>query len=226
MTTRPEPMADVRDMYMAHTMFRREFGLVPGLVRRVAEGDGERSEIVGAHLDLLCRILHAHHEGEDIIVWPKLHERGGHAAAEIVLTMEWQHHAVEKTLERLGVVLPGWRATARGGAQVAETCDDLNILLAEHMALEEKEILPLAARFITAAEWKGLGEHGMNSFSKKELALAFGLVMYEADPDVIKGVLAHAPFPARLLIPRIAPRIFAAHAERVHGTATPPRWNR
>ena len=65
MTTRVEPMADIRDMYMAHGMFRREFGLVPGLIRAVPEGDLERSRVVGRHIDLLSRILHAHHEGED-----------------------------------------------------------------------------------------------------------------------------------------------------------------
>ncbi|MGW5555693.1 hypothetical protein ACWER9_00525 [Micromonospora sp. NPDC003944] len=36
-------------------------------------------------------------------------------------------------------------------------------------------------------------------------------------------MLAHAPLPARLLMPIVAPRLFARHAGRVHGTATPPR---
>ncbi|MEU8378084.1 hemerythrin domain-containing protein [Streptosporangium sp. NPDC048865] len=226
MTTRAVPMADVRDMYMAHTVFRREFGLMPELVRGVAEGDTARSEVVGAHLDLLCRILHSHHEGEDAIVWPRLQERGGREAAEIVPTMEGHHRAIEAILRRLGTLAPAWRATARGGAQVAEACEDLLVVLVEHMAMEEKEILPLAEKYITAAEWKGLGEHGVNSFSKRELALAFGLVMYEGDPEVVGQVLLEMPFPVRLLMPHIAPRAFAAHARRVHGTAVPPRAGR
>jgi hypothetical protein len=32
-TTLNESLADPRDMFAPHTMFRREFGLMPGLVR-------------------------------------------------------------------------------------------------------------------------------------------------------------------------------------------------
>lgn len=39
MSTANEPLADARDMFAAHTLFRREFGLMPGLVRAVADGD-------------------------------------------------------------------------------------------------------------------------------------------------------------------------------------------
>ncbi len=223
MTTHAEPMADVRDMYMAHGMFRREFGLIPGLVRGVPDGDQKRARVVGYHIDLLRRILHAHHEGEDSILWPKLRERGGREATAIVPTMVGQHEAIEERLARAGELLPGWRATARGGAEFAEVFDKLFSVLDEHMAMEEKEILPLAGKYITAAEWKGLGQHGISVLKGRELPLSFGLVMYEADPDVVKSVLKEAPLPARVLVPRIAPRMFAAHAKRVHGTATPPR---
>ncbi|TFV29675.1 hypothetical protein E4K10_49000 [Streptomyces sp. T1317-0309] len=61
---------------------------------------------------------------------------------------------------------------------------------------------------------------------KKTLPLAFGMVMYEGDPEVVKAVLAHGPLPARILVPIIGPRLYASHAERVHGTSTPPRGDR
>ncbi|MGW2429797.1 hypothetical protein [Streptomyces sp. NPDC001226] len=96
-------------------------------------------------------------------------------------------------------------------------------MLLDHMALEEKEILPLAAQHVTAAEWEQLGQHGMAESPKKTLPLAFGMVMYEGDPEVVKAVLAHAPLPARILMPIIGPRLYASHAKRVHGTSTPPR---
>lgn len=40
-------MADVRDMYMAHTMIRREFALLPQLVRDVEPYDTERRKSSG-----------------------------------------------------------------------------------------------------------------------------------------------------------------------------------
>ena len=39
MTMANEPLGDARDMFAAHTLFRREFGLIPGLVLAVAAGD-------------------------------------------------------------------------------------------------------------------------------------------------------------------------------------------
>ncbi|MEU8287837.1 hemerythrin domain-containing protein [Micromonospora sp. NPDC048905] len=218
-----EAMADVRDMYMAHTVFRREFGLLPQLVRDVRPGDVGRAEVVGAHAEMLCHTLHLHHEGEDLLLWPRLLARGGAEAAAIVPTMEAQHHAIEEAHAAVVALLPGWRRTGHGGDHLADAFEHLRTALTEHMAMEESEILPLAERHVTAAEWMELGEHGMGKTPKKRLPLAFGLAMYEGDPEVIKAVLAHAPLPARLLMPIIAPRLFAAHAKRVHGTATPPR---
>ncbi|MEU4338619.1 hemerythrin domain-containing protein [Micromonospora lupini] len=216
-------MADVRDMYMAHAFMRREFGLLPQLVQAVAPGDTARAQVVGAHAELVCRLLHLHHEGEDLLLWPRLHERGGAAAEAIVPTMEKQHHAIEGANAAVVNLLPGWRRTGHGGKELADAFESLNAALLEHMAVEEREILPLAAKHVTAAEWKQLGEHGMRGTPKKDLPLAFGMAMYEGDPEVIKAVLAEAPLPARLLMPLVGRRLYAKHAKRVHGTATPRR---
>ncbi|MET9877610.1 hypothetical protein ABZZ36_23685 [Actinacidiphila glaucinigra] len=63
----------------------------------------------------------------------------------------------------------------------------------------------------------------MANSPKKDLPLAFGMVMYEGDPAVIKAVLSHAPLVPRLIMPLLAPRLYASHAKRVYGTPTPPR---
>ncbi|MGW1530273.1 hemerythrin domain-containing protein [Streptomyces sp. NPDC002159] len=218
-----ERMADVRDMYMAHTMMRREFRLLPKLVRDVAPGDVTRSEVVGAHAELMCLVLHLHHEGEDVVLWPLLLERGGDDALAIVPTMEEQHRAIERAHADVTSQLSAWRATAHGGDQLADALEGLLSVLLDHMALEEQTILPLAAEHVTAAEWDQMGQHGMEKSPKKTLPLTFGMVMYEGDPEVVKAVLAHAPLLARLLMPIIGPRLYASHAKRVHGTSNPPR---
>ncbi|WP_433539038.1 hemerythrin domain-containing protein [Micromonospora sp. CA-249363] len=221
--THQEAMADVRDMYMVHIMFRRELGLLPQLVRGVHPGDAKRADVVGAHAALLCRQLHLHHEGEDLFLWPLLAERGGAEAAAVVPAMQTQHHAIEQAYEAVVALLPGWRRTGHDGAAVADAVEQLRAAAVEHMALEEAEILPLAQRYVTAAEWAKLGEHGLNDTPKKDLPLIFGMGMYEGDKAVIKAVLAHAPLPARLLMPIVGPRLYRSYAKRVHGTATPPR---
>jgi hypothetical protein len=58
MTTPPEvPMADISEMYLVHTMFRREFSLLPDLIRGAGR-DAKRRARIGAHAQLLCQILH------------------------------------------------------------------------------------------------------------------------------------------------------------------------
>ncbi|MEV1244846.1 hemerythrin domain-containing protein [Nonomuraea sp. NPDC050022] len=219
-------MADVRDMFMVHTMMRREFTLLPQLVRDVASGDTERSAVVARHAERLSLALHLHHEGEDIILWPLLMERGGAEASAIVTEMEEQHHGIEAGLDEVSALLPAWKHTARNGESLAAAFDVLRDRLLEHMTLEEEEVLPLAEKVVTAAEWAQLGEHSLSNSPKKDLPLVLGMAMYEGDPDVVKEVLSHAPLVARLIMPLVAPRLYARHANRLYGTATPPRAGR
>ena len=221
-----EPMADVRDMYMAHTMMRREFRLLPQAVRDVAPGDTRRAAVVADHAQKVCLLLGLHHEGEDAVLWPLLWERGAEQAAAIVPTMEEQHHGIEAALHDVNALVPAWQSTAQDGENLAAAFDALLDRLLEHMALEEKEILPLAEKFVTAAEWARLGEHGLSKTPKKDLPLGLGMAMYEGDPEVVKAVLSHAPLMARLIMPIMAPRIYASQARRVYGTPTPPRIGR
>ncbi|MDX3077625.1 hemerythrin domain-containing protein [Streptomyces sp. NPDC088354] len=216
-------MADVRDMFMAHAMLRREFRLLPQLVREVTPGDVGRADIVGAHAEHVCFLLHLHHEGEDVLLWPRLLERAGDRATAIVPTMEEQHGAIERSYTEVTGLLPQWRATAQHGERLAEAVERLLPALVEHLALEEKEILPLAEQYVTAAEWKQLGEHGMARTPQEKLPLSLGMAMYEADPDVVEALLAEVPEPDRLALTDAARHTYAVHAERVHGTSTPPR---
>jgi hypothetical protein len=66
-------------------------------------------------------------------------------------------------------------------------------------------------------------QHAMNTFQKRLLPLAFGMLMYEGDPAVMRRTLSNVPLPARLPMPIIAPRAFSHHARRVYGTGTPPK---
>ncbi|MEV8558400.1 hemerythrin domain-containing protein [Streptomyces sp. NPDC051917] len=216
-----EPMADVRGMYMTHTALRREFRLLPQLIRDVAPGDTERAEIVGAHAEFVCRILHAHLGSEDALLWPKLLARGGDEAVAIVSTMEEQHQAIDRAYLRPARLLPSWRCAGQGGEELADAFELLLAVVIAHMATEEKLVLPLAEKHVTAVEWRALGEHGMAGIPEKELALTIGMAMYEGDPAVVKAVLAHTPLPIRLLVPVIGRRRYASYARRVHGTTRP-----
>jgi hypothetical protein len=50
-----------------------------------------------------------------------------------------------------------------------------------------------------------------------------GMLMYEGDPESVEQVIAAMPADAGHLVRPLAAPTFAAHSQRVHGTATPPR---
>jgi len=223
MAASPTGGVDTRDMVVVHTAFRREFGLAPGLVRRVAAGDRQRAGVVGDHLDLLTAMLHHHHAGEDRLLWPKLHARVPSDVAPVVSLMEEQHARIHAANDRVHAGLEGWRTAASEdeGEALAQSLEEVDAALDEHLAAEEERLLPIAAENLTHDEWAQLGQEGMGGVRKSQLPLVFGMLQYEGDPDVIAMMLAHAPAPARLLMPFLAPRAFARYAVRVHGTATP-----
>jgi hypothetical protein len=220
-----EPLADVRDMYLAHIMFRREIGLAPALIRGVAGGDVERAAIVAEHLQLVDTVLRHHHEAEDAHLWARLVERAGGDAESVVRVMEEQHGAIDDLLGRLRTELAQWRygADSRLGVPLAETVSLLHERLVEHLAVEEADALPLIEKHITAAEWGQMIAAGAADVAPEQMPLLFGLMAYEADPSTVRDIIATMPPEVSSVIGDLAAEAFAAHAERVHGTATPER---
>ncbi|SNR94987.1 Hemerythrin-like domain-containing protein [Streptosporangium subroseum] len=225
MTTADEQYADIREMYMVHTVFRREFALLPALVRGVTVGDKERSQLIADHIGLLNSSLHHHHHGEDKHLWPRLLERGSTEIAPIVHVMEEQHEGIEKAHNEINAALEAWRGSAASEPRkaLADTIDRLIPLLNEHMGMEEERVLPIIAKTITAAEWGQMVQEGGADTPPEHLPLLFGMMMYEGDPDVIEIAVSSMPAEARPVIKDLASQAFASYSELIHGTATPPR---
>jgi iron-sulfur cluster repair protein YtfE (RIC family) len=216
-------LVDTRDMIEVHRVIRREFGLTPALVRATAAGDLARATTVAGHLGLMSQLLAIHHGEEDRQLWPKLAGRVPDQIGPVVALMEHQHEQIHRASESAAALLPTWRVTAAAaaGARLAEVLDGLCTILDEHLAAEEQQILPLAARHLTEKEWARLGAEGFAQVPKNKLPLVVGMLMYQGDPEVIGSMLAHAPAPARLVLPVLGPRAYARYARRVHLTATP-----
>lgn len=66
---------DTRDVVLVHRVFRREFGLLPLMVRGVADGDARRADRVARHAREMTEVLHHHHHREDEPLWPRLLQR-------------------------------------------------------------------------------------------------------------------------------------------------------
>lgn len=192
---------DVHDMVVVHRAFRREFDVVPGLVRRVPAGDLGRAAVVAAHLRLCLAGLHLHHTSEDDLLWPLLAERAA-PSAELVRRMQDQHAAVEHAIGRIDAALGRWEAEARPavGAELAELVDGLREDLLVHLDEEEHAVLPLAARHLDQAEWAAIGQAGVAKMTRAQLPLMFGMVMEDATDEERREMLGVLPPPVRLLL--------------------------
>ena len=225
MTTVNEPLADARDMFAAHTMFRREFGLMPGLVRAVGAGDKQRSALVADHVAMVTGVLNHHHSGEDTYVWPRLRERCPEDCAALVDVMDDQHHATHNGLLRVAQAGQAWRDSASAEARhaLAGAIERLLPVMNEHLALEEERVVPLIEKYVTQAEYAHVAQEQGVDVPPDKLPAVFGMFMYEADPAAIDLAVAEMPPEVQPVIRDLAPKAYAAYAEELYGTPAPPR---
>jgi hypothetical protein len=213
---------DTWDMVVVHKMFRREFGELPGLVRRVAAGDVARARRIAEHAELLTRGLHHHHTGEDELLWPPLLERTGGLRADLVRRMEQQHVVVAASLDRINPLLARWRANADESSRdaLAALLEELTPVLEEHLTDEENEILPLASEHVTQAEWDALGEYGQSGIPKGAKGLvALGAILRDATPEERTKFLALLPAPVRLIWRTVGVGLYRRSRAKLHGTS-------
>jgi iron-sulfur cluster repair protein YtfE (RIC family) len=221
MTTTTAERTDTWDMIMVHRVFRREFRMLPGLVRAVRPGDAARAEILGAHLGNVAGGLHHHHTAEDEMVWPLMLERAS-LHADLINRMEAQHERLHEPLARIDELLPRWRATASlaDRDELADMIAQASVALDEHLADEEREVCPLIEQHLTPAEWAAVGERGREVIPKGKMALVFlGAILEEATPSEKRRFLAELPAPARLLWRLAGERVYAKSRARIRATA-------
>nr|WP_296068843.1 hemerythrin domain-containing protein [uncultured Actinoplanes sp.] len=221
MTTTTAERTDTWDMIMVHRVFRREFHMLPALVRAVRPGDTARAEIIGAHLANVAAGLHHHHRAEDELVWPLMLQRAS-LHADLINRMEAQHERLHQPLARIDELLPRWRATAglTDRDELADMIAQASVALDEHLADEEREVCPLIEQHLTPAEWAAVGERGRSVIPQGKMALVFlGAILEDATLTEKRRFLAELPAPARLLWRLAGQRVYAKSRDRVRQVA-------
>jgi hypothetical protein len=223
--TLSEPLADTRDMRAVHTVFRRELGLGPALVRAVPPDDRTRTALVASHLELVSQLLHAHHAGEDKHLWPRLRARGAKGDAAVVDAMEEQHEGIHRSLLHVTDTLESWRKSPSAHTRDALAAAIARLLpfATEHLDDEEERALPLIEKYITAAEYAVEVKEALSEVPPDKLPVLFGMLMYETAPAVVDTIVSQMPPAVQRDIRQVSSRAYSAHAKDVYGTATPPR---
>ena len=184
-------------MYAVHGVFRDTLGAAPGLVRDIAPDDGERVALIANYCENILSFLEAHHDGEEVLVFPLLRERCP-AHNELLHRLEAEHKDALALLARAQSALAAWPATGGTGSQVAvaDSLEDLRVQLCAHLDEEESEGLPLCAENLSMEEWGALPGHGMANFQGDKIWLILGLIRERMTDGQRAAMLEHMPPPA------------------------------
>ena len=178
MTTAPElPLADATAMTRFHRIFREALDAAPRFVGAVPTDDDDRADLVASYYANVLKLLHAHHEAEDLTIYPLMMERLPEHV-DVISRVNAEHEVVLGTLDAAEQAVAAWRAdpssASRDGAVAALAT--LHTILLEHLDHEEADVVPLIALCITVAEWGEMSATAFQHFSGDKVWLVVGLI--------------------------------------------------
>jgi len=189
---------DANERAVIHRAFRREIRLLAELIAGVKPGDTARARVLVGHFADIRQGVQNHYEGENKLLWPPIRARIA-PNTEVIDRMIAQNERIASTLARADGLVKTWAnsvSEADRNAAVAALRDHYAVLV-EHLDSVEADLLPLAERYMTAKEWKALGDYFVTSTPKSKLLKFFGMVMEDAGPSEQAVLLKGLPAPAR-----------------------------
>jgi hypothetical protein len=196
-------------MRRIHRFFLWAYEEAPGLVRSAAAGDTARAAYVGDVLGNFDKVLHIHHEGEDLLMYPPMKERAPACALHVAQMLE-QHRQVTQRLEAIEPLRLRWMQTADAetGSELAARYEDLKAVLNIHLRREVTEVMPVVDRVLTEKEMKTAAQHGIDQLDKKFLVGYLGMVLATNPPADRREMFKEIPPPVRLAYRLLGRRLY------------------
>ncbi|MFJ8160148.1 hemerythrin domain-containing protein [Streptomyces sp. NPDC096136] len=207
-----------REMAMIHQVFRRESRLLAELVQDVRPADTARARVLAEHWRQYAVGLHAHHTGEDEMLWPVLLPHLD-LDAEQVLAMEAQHRELDEGITEVRGLMDRWQdqALPADRDELAEALRRHHRQLCAHLDEEERQVMPLVALHVNEGQWQAVGERGLAETPKNRLMIALGAILEDSSPQERQEFMARLPLPARVLWRLLGQRQYRRETDRVRG---------
>src|SRR5947207_2427308 len=139
--------ADVSFMRALHAALRRDLSRLRDAAAQL-DGSAGAPPTVLAGWDAFRAQLDNHHSAEDDDLWPVLRrELSDPAELASVHVMVEEHRHIPSALADVDAAL-------RGGGALSESVERLSAVVLDHLAHEEREVLPLLERHLTRAQWR------------------------------------------------------------------------
>jgi hemerythrin-like domain-containing protein len=203
-------------MRALHAALRRDLGRLREVAGRLDGPAGAPPAVLAGWEEFRAQ-LENHHSAEDDDLWPVLRRElsdPGELASVDAMVDEHQH---------IPPALAAVDAALRGGGELAEPVERLSAVVADHLAHEERQVLPLLEQHLTRAQWRAFlhKERGRRSARERPEFLAW--ILDSADEQDADAVLAEMPPPARLVYRRVLkPRYEAQRRWQIPSPAVNP----
>jgi hypothetical protein len=196
-------------MLLVHRAFRREFAALA--LAATQRPDAERTAALNDQLDLMLRMLHEHHTGEDTLLWPSVRRRSPGSAA-VLDEMEAEHDELDPLIRRSGETAVPF--TERAGALAA-----LSERLGAHLDREERDALPLLERHVPGDEYAAIEKEILRTIGK-DLPVFAGAVLSYTSADERRALFATMPRILQVMWLLSWRRKYARRHARVYGAST------
>src|SRR5260370_16020085 len=182
--------ADVSFMRALHAALRRDLSRLRDAAAQL-DGSAGAPPTVLAGWDAFRAQLDNHHSAEDDDLWPVLRQElsdPGELASVETMVEEHRH---------IPAALAGVDAALRGGGQLAAPVELLSSVVLDHLAHEEREVVPLIEQHLTRAQWRAFlrTERGRRSPRERPEFLTW-ILDAAREQDAAAGLTA-LPQPAR-----------------------------
>ncbi len=210
----PDAPADVGFMRALHAALRRDLSRLGDAATQLGSSAAAPPTVL-AGWDAFRAQLDNHHSAEDDGLWPVLRRElsdPGELAAVDAMVAEHRH---------IPPALAEADAALRGTGELTAPVKRLSTILLDHLAHEEREVLPLIEQHLTRAQWRAFLHKERARRSVRERPEFLTWILDDAGQQDTASVLTEMPPPARLIYRRVLrPRYDAQHRWQVPSPPT------
>jgi hemerythrin-like domain-containing protein len=181
----PYRTADTRDALALHRALRRMADYLVAVTPAMAAGDLVAAGTVADLATEFADAVHRWHDAERELLWPVLRAYlvacEAYTTAAELLRIETQGERVTAVLAEIAPVAARLRADADplDRDTLADLFVTLRAELGHHLGDKERTVLPLAASYMTAAQWDEIGRQFLQGVSTQRRVWRLGAMLRE-----------------------------------------------
>jgi hemerythrin-like domain-containing protein len=188
-----------------HAALRRDLARFDEALNGFSNGYQNRADQLSAAWDNLEHQLHQHHRDEETIFFPACRELG--ADESLIGDLDGEHTGMLTALDAASTSMRALRSSpSAGNARAARAAvAELNAILRDHLAHEERDLEPFAARHARTPQMK-TAVAAVRKAHKGNAGMFFAWLTDGAEPDTTRALRRVVPPPVLFLTTRVGGR--------------------